>query len=99
MKTLHTLLACALLAASAVVAAQTAPAQPAAQQQPQAPERPKLNLRLDDKDLRSAIPYTPKEGGKKPDAADGLPGLGGKPASSWDQPTPEQVVPKSNDKL
>jgi hypothetical protein len=101
MKKLRALLASALLAASAAVAAQTAPAQPAAAQQPppQAPEKPRLNLRLDDRDLRSATPYTPKEDGKKQDASDGLPGLGGKPTTSWDQPAPEKVVPISNDKM
>jgi hypothetical protein len=87
----------------ASAAAPQQPAAPAASQpaQPaQAPEKPRLNLRLDDRDLRSAVPYTPnpKEAGGK-DAADSLPGLGGKPSTSWDQPAPEVVVPKSNDKL
>ena len=99
MKRLLTHLASALFAASGAVAAQTAPAQPPAQQPAQAPEKPTLNLRLNERDLRSAVPYTPKEGDRKKDAADSLPGLGGKPSSSWDQPSPEQVVPKSNDKL
>jgi hypothetical protein len=99
MEKLRTLLAFSLLAGAGTVAAQTAPPQPATQQQPQPPQKPALNLRLNERDLRSAIPYTPAETDKKKGSADGLPGLGGKPSSSWDQPAPEQVVPKSNDKL
>jgi hypothetical protein len=101
MKTLRILLGPALLAASWAVAGQTPPALTSGQQPspPQAPEKPKLNLRLDDREVRSAIPYTPRDDGKRQQTSDGLPGLGGKPSSSWDQPTPEQVVPKSNDKL
>jgi hypothetical protein len=99
MEKLRSLLAFALLAGVGTVAAQTPPAQPATQQQPQPAEKPTLNLRLNERDLRSAIPYTPAETDKKKGPEDGLPGLGGKPTSSWDQPSPEQVVPKSNDKL
>jgi hypothetical protein len=104
MEKLCSLLAFTLLAGVGTVAAQTAPAQtapaqPATQQPPQAAEKPTLNLRLNERDLRSAIPYTPTESDRKKGAGDGLPGLGGKPSTSWDQPTPEQVVPKSNDRL
>ena len=101
-KALCTLAALPLLAFARAAAPQqpaTPTPAPAAQPAPGA-EKPRLNLRLDDRDLRSAAPYTPnpKEPGKK-DAADSLPGLGGKPSTSWDQPAPEVVVPKSNDKL
>jgi hypothetical protein len=97
---LQPLLAFALLACVGAAAAQPAP-KPAPEasttQQPQGAETPRLNLRLNEKDLRSAIPYSPNAGDKKQEGAQGLPGLGGKPSTSWDQPTPEQVVPKSSD--
>jgi hypothetical protein len=96
------LLALALLAIAGNAAAQPAsapaPAQPAAQP-PQPATRPTLNLRLDERELRSIIPPSSKETYRKQDAADGLPGLGGNPKREFDQPSPEQVVPKSNDKL
>jgi hypothetical protein len=95
--------ALALLAGAGAAASQQvstpapAPAQFATQPtQPQA--KPTLKLRLDEVEPRPAITFAPKDGGKKQDAAQSLPGLGGKPSKSWENPT-SPVVPPSNDNL
>ncbi|HEY6822317.1 MAG TPA: hypothetical protein VI321_09880 [Burkholderiales bacterium] len=73
-----------------------APAAQSATPPPQPAAKPALNLRLNDRDLRS-IPDSPKESAKKQDVVDSLPGLGGKPSDSWSQPvTPAKIVPESN---
>jgi len=102
-KSLRLLLASALFggAASAQPLAAPAPAAPEPSttkpQQPPEKNKPVLNLRLDDRELRSATSYTPNESSKKPVAADSLPGLGGSPSESWNQPaTPTRVVPPSS---
>ena len=100
-KTVRTLAALPLLTFAAAAAAQqpAAPAPTQSAQPAQAPERPRLNLRLDERDLRSAVPYTPnpKDASRKQD--DSLPGLGGAPKRELDSLPPEVVVPKSNDRL
>ncbi len=81
------LLAAVLLPA----AAQTpAPAAPAPAEQPPKP-RPPLKLRLDEADLRSLTPATPKDAEKQADS--GLPSLGGSPSPTLDR-KPSEVVPK-----
>lgn len=65
-------------------------------QPPQPPAKPALKLRLDEVDLRRAITFDAKDGGRKPDAAQSLPGLGGKPSKSWESSTPDVVPPSSN---
>jgi hypothetical protein len=75
-------------------AAQTqTPAPPAAApaEQPAKP-RPPLKLRLDEADLRSLTPPTPKDAEKKQDDA-GLPSLGGQPSPALER-KPSEVVPK-----
>lgn len=100
-KILEMLVAFALLAAAGAAAPQQAstpapaPA-PSATQPPQPAARPILNLRLDEVEPRPVITFAPKDGGKEQDAAQRLPGLGGKPAKSWENPIPT-VVPKSSD--
>jgi hypothetical protein len=84
-----------LLAATLVpAAAQTQPPAPAASaptEQPAKP-RPPLKLRLDEADLRSLTPPTPKDAEKKQDDA-GLPSLGGNPSPALTR-KPSEVVPK-----
>ncbi|HZQ71341.1 MAG TPA: hypothetical protein VFB08_00375 [Burkholderiales bacterium] len=78
----------------------TPPEKKDAAQQPAKP--PALNLRLDSRELRSTIQPSAQETYKKQDAG-GLPGLGdsSSPASRIleQQPSPEKVVPISNDRL
>ena len=70
------------------------PAQPPAQAPQPAAKPLDLNLRLDDLDRPPAVTFAPQEKEKR-DAAQGLPGLGGKPSRKLDQPPPD-VVPPSN---
>jgi len=100
-ESLALLLASALFGGAASAQPVTAPAPvvpaPSTTKPAQPPEKPLLNLRLDERELRSATSYTPSESSKKPAAADSLPGLGGNPAESWNQPaTPSRVVPPSS---
>jgi len=102
-ESLALLLASALFggAASAQPVAAPAPAAPdpatAKPRQPPEKNKPVLNLRLDDRELRSAASYTPNESSKKPATAESLPGLGGSPSESWNQPaTPSRVIPPSS---
>jgi len=104
MKTnLEMFVAFALLAAAGAAAPQQvstpapAPAQ-SATQPPQPPAKPILKLRLDEVEPRPAITFAPKDGGNTQDATQSLPGLGGKPSKSWENPT-SPVVPPSNDNL
>lgn len=100
-KNLEMFVAFAFLAAAGAAAPQVvstpvpAPAQ-SATQPPQPPEKPILNLRLDELERRPVITFTPKDGGKKQDAAQSLPGLGGNPSKSWEN-APPAVVPKSSE--
>ena len=103
-KNLEIFVAFALLAAAGTAAPQQvsppapAPAQFPAQP-PQPPAKPALKLRLDEVDLRRAITFAPNDGGKKQDAAQSLPGLGGDPSKSWGNSTPSTVIPPTNDNL
>jgi hypothetical protein len=86
------LLAATLLPAAAQTQTPTpAPAAAPTEQQPAKP-RPPLKLRLDEADLRSLTPPTPKDAEKKPDDA-GLPSLGGNPSPALTR-KPSEVVPK-----
>jgi hypothetical protein len=93
------LVAFALLVAAGAAAPQQvstpAPAPAQSATQPPPPATPVLNLKLDELERRPAITFTPKDGGKKQDAAPSLPGLGGNPSKSWEDP-PSTVVPKSS---
>lgn len=98
-KALEIFVAFALLAAASAAAAQQAPAParaPAqsAAQPPQPAEKP-LKLRLDELERRPVITFTPKDDGKKQDAAQNLPGLGGNPSKSLDD-APSKVVPPTD---
>jgi hypothetical protein len=101
-ESLALLLASALFGGAAAAQPATAPAPVVPAQSttkpPQLPEnKPVLNLRLDDRELRSAASYTPNESSKKPATAESLPGLGGSPSESWNQPaTPSRVIPPSS---
>jgi hypothetical protein len=100
---LEMFVAFALLAVAGAAAPQQAstpapaPAQ-SATQPPQPPAKPILKLRLDELERRPAMTFTPKDDGNKPDAAQSLPGLGGSPSKSWENPA-SPVVPPSNDNL
>ncbi|HXM81677.1 MAG TPA: hypothetical protein VN929_07095 [Burkholderiales bacterium] len=99
-KNLEMFVAFALLAAAGAAAPQqvSTPAPAPAQSATQPPAKPILKLRLDEVEPRPAITFAPKDGGKRQDAAQSLPGLGGKPSKSWENPT-SPVVPPSNDNL
>ena len=105
-KNLEVFVAFALLAAAGAAAPQQvsppapAPAQ-STTQPPQPPAKPVLKLRLDEVEPRRAGPITfgPKDDGKKQDAAQSLPGLGGNPSKSWGNSTPSTVIPPTNDNL
>ena len=89
----------ALLAAAGAAAAQQpstpAPAPAQSSPQPQQPPAPPLKLRLDELERRPVITFTPKDDGKKQDAAQNLPGLGGNPSKSLDD-APSKVVPPTD---
>ena len=103
-KNLEIFVALALLAAAGTAAPQqvsppaSAPAQSPAQP-PQPPAKPPLKLRLDEVDLRRVITSDPKDGGRKQDAAQSLPGLGGNTSRSWGALDPSTVVPPTNDNI
>jgi len=100
-KNLEMFVASALLATAGAAAPQQvstpapAPAQ-SATQPPQPPAKPILKLRLDEVEPRPTIRFAPKDNGKKQDAAQSLPEIGGNPSRSWENSTPA-VVPKSSD--
>jgi hypothetical protein len=92
----------ALLAAAGAAAAEqpSAPAPAPAQgsPQPQQPPAPPLKLRLDELERRPSITFAPRDD-KKQDAAQNLPGLGGKPSKSMGESDPSKVIPVTNDNI
>jgi hypothetical protein len=91
----RTLLAALLAAVLAPAAAQTPSTDPKAAQpaEPQTKPRAPLKLRLEEAEPRPRVTFTPKDDGKKDDAASTLPGLGGTPSRTWERP-PSAIVPK-----
>ena len=92
----------ALLLAIAGPAAAQAPAPAPSADQASAPEakakpRPPLNLKLDETDQhRPRVTFDPRDSGKKQDAASELPGLGGRPANTWERPSSATYPPDTN---
>jgi hypothetical protein len=85
------MLAAVLLPAAAQTQTQT-PAPAAAPPAAEAPKaHPPLKLQLDERDMRSLMALTPKDGEKKQDAD--LPTLGGKPSPNLERKISD-VVPK-----
>jgi hypothetical protein len=92
------LLAAGTAAAQEPSAPARTPAQKATPQQPA--ERPALNLRLDSAERRPAVTFTPRDAdNKKQDAAQSLPGLGGKPSKALNESDPTTVIPVTNDNI
>ena len=101
-KNLEIFVAFALLAAAPAAAPQQmsaqapAPAQ-SATQPPQPAAKRILKLRLDEIQPRPAITFAPNDGSRKQDMEQSLPGLGGNPSKSLQNPPPSAVVPPSSD--